>query len=96
MNLKSLVHYGFDLTLVAMVLAALRQNTGYVFAFEQTGMRHYVHKVMGWGEWCYARFVNYAVRSQYFRKQLPGDGFTTLSMKEIEELGRSNSKPDTH
>lgn len=96
MNLQSLVHIGVDLTLVAMILAALRQNTGYVFAFEQTGMSHYVHKIMSWGEWCYAKFVNHAVKSQYFRKQLPGDGFTTMSLKEIEELGRYNSKSNRH
>lgn len=92
MKFQSLVHAGLDLTLLAMVLAALRQNTGYVFAFEQTGMGNYVHKIMSWGEWCYAKFVNYAVKSQHFRKQLPGDGFTTLSLKEVEEISRSSRK----
>lgn len=92
MNLKSLIHITFDLTLVAMVLAALRQNTGYVFAFEQYGMNRYIHKMLGWGEWCYSKFVGYAIGSQYFRKQLPSDGFTTLSVKEVEELGRTEHK----
>ncbi|QLL34169.1 hypothetical protein HG536_0G00260 [Torulaspora globosa] len=91
MNIHSLVHFGFDLTLVAMLLAALRQNTGYVFAFELTsGISQYVHRMLGWGEWCYSKFVNYAVGSQYFRKQLRSDGFTTRSAREIEELGRSS------
>lgn len=93
MGLNSLFHFGFDLTLVAMLLAALRHNTGYVFAFEQTsGISNYVHRMLGWGEWCYNRFVNYAVGSQYFRKQLRSDGFTTRSPREIEELGRSSRR----
>ncbi|QLQ80640.1 hypothetical protein HG537_0D06410 [Torulaspora globosa] len=92
MNINSLVHFGFDLTLIAMLLAALRHNTGYVFAFEQTGIGRHVYRVLTWGEWCYHRFVNYAVGSRYFRKQLRSDGFANRTAREIEEIGRSSRR----
>lgn len=96
MSLKSLLHVGFDVTLIGIILAALRQNTGYVFAYEQYGIERLIHGFLGWGEWCYGRLVKYSMRSQYFRKQLPFDGFAALDLKEIQEVSRSDSTRDRH
>lgn len=71
MGLKSLIHIGFDLTLVAMLLAAVRRNTGYVFAYERYEFSSFIKSYLQWGEFCYKRFVGYVKRSQMFRFQLP-------------------------
>ncbi|QLG74703.1 hypothetical protein HG535_0H00280 [Zygotorulaspora mrakii] len=90
MSVKSLLHWGFDLTLIAMVLAAFRQNTGYVFAYEHYGIGSHVYKLLSCGEWCYNTFCNYAINSRYFRKQLPRDKFKNPRIREVEELSRSD------
>lgn len=89
MSVKSILHWGFDLTLVAMVLAALRQNTGYVFAYEHYGIGGQLHRLLACGEWCYNTFCQYAINSKYFRKQLPRDSFKTPTIREVQELSRS-------
>lgn len=71
MGLKSLIHIGFDLTLVAMLLAAIRRNTGYVFAYERYEFSSVIKSYLQWGEFCYKRFVGYVKQSKMFRFQLP-------------------------
>ncbi|CAR27533.1 hypothetical protein ZYGR_0N00140 [Zygosaccharomyces rouxii] len=92
MGFNGILHYGFDLTLIAMVLAAIRQNTGYVFAYEQYGIGTYLYKYLGWGEWCYSYLVRFVKFSGKFRKQLPQDKFTQDSSTRIEELDRTERK----
>lgn len=90
--MNGLLHVGFDLTLIAMILAAIRQNTGYVLAYEQYGIKSYLYKYLGWGEWCYSYMVKFVKISGKFRKQLPHDKFTQDSSAQIEELDRTESK----
>ncbi|GAV53521.1 hypothetical protein ZYGR_0AK00230 [Zygosaccharomyces rouxii] len=92
MSVNSLLHFGFDLTLIAMILAAIRHNTGYVFAYEHYGIKTYLYKYLGWGEWCYSYVVKFVKFSGKFRKQLPGDKFTQDSSTQIEELDRTERR----
>lgn len=92
MSVNSLLHFSFDLTLIAMILAAIRHNTGYVFAYEHYGIKTYLEKYLGWGEWCYSYMVKFVKRSGKFRKQLPQDKFILHSSTRIEELDRTERK----
>lgn len=92
MSVNSLLHIGFDLTLIAMILAAIRQNTGYVLAYEQYGISSYLFKYLGWGEWCYSYLVRFVKFSGKFRRQLPQDKFSQDLSGQIEELDRTEHK----
>lgn len=92
MSLRSLLHIGFDLTLIAMILAGVRRNTGYVFAYEHYGISTYLYKYLGWGEWCYGNLVKFVQFSGKFRKQLPQDEFIQDTTTRIEELDRTQHK----
>lgn len=83
MGLQSVVHWGVDLTLAAMLLAAVRRNTGLVFAYEKYGFTQVVYGYLSWGEYWYKRFVKYVRGSPSFRKQLKQyDGF----VDDIEDV----------
>ncbi|CCE65962.1 hypothetical protein TPHA_0N01810 [Tetrapisispora phaffii CBS 4417] len=69
MGVQSLIHYGIDLTLVAMLLAAIRHNTGLVFAYDTYDLSNYIHRYLSWGEYCYSKVVSYVKQSERFRKQ---------------------------
>ena len=75
MGVQSLMHYGVDLALVAMLLAAIRRNTGLVFTYEEYDISKYIQKYLQWGEWCYSKTVSYVRSSKRFRRQLPIDKF---------------------
>ncbi|EDO15820.1 hypothetical protein Kpol_1057p8 [Vanderwaltozyma polyspora DSM 70294] len=76
MGFQSIIHYSIDFTLAAMVLAAIRHNTGLVFAYEDYDVGNYIRKYLMWGEWCYGQVVAYVKGSKRFRKQLPHDELT--------------------
>lgn len=73
MGLQSIVRYGVELTLVSMLLAAVRRETGLVFAYERYDFTQLIRNYLGWGEYWYERVVNYARGdSRRFRKQIDG------------------------
>lgn len=74
MTLGSLLRIGVEATLVGMILSAMRQNTGYIFAYEQYGLAKYLLKFLKYGDYCYNTFTNYCRTSSYFRKQNQHDG----------------------
>ncbi|CAL9735204.1 hypothetical protein MOSE0_H00430 [Monosporozyma servazzii] len=74
MSLGSLLRIGVEVTLVGMILSAMRQNTGFIFAYEQYGMASYLRKFLKYGDYCYNAFTGYCTTSSYFRKQNPLDG----------------------
>lgn len=73
MSLGSLLRIGVELTLVGMLLSALRQKTGYIFAYERYGLGSYLFKFLKYGDYCYNSFTSYCKTSSYFRKQSPHD-----------------------
>ncbi|SMN17695.1 similar to Saccharomyces cerevisiae YKL018C-A Putative protein of unknown function [Maudiozyma saulgeensis] len=73
MGLQNIIRWGVDLTLVAMLLAAVRRETGLVFAYERYDFTQLIRRYLTWGEYCFQRFVNHAQGdSRRFRKQLDG------------------------
>ncbi|CCC71656.1 hypothetical protein NCAS_0H03460 [Naumovozyma castellii] len=76
MGLSSIVHYGVDATLIAMLLAAVRHNTGKVFAYETYDFSSILHGYMNWGEYCYNWLLGYVKNSKRFRREIEADGFS--------------------
>ena len=83
MGLQDIVRWGIDLTLVAMLLAAVRKETGLVFAYERYDFTKVLHGYLYWGEYCWRRFTSYAKGDERrFRKERLEDGLAA----RIEEL----------
>ncbi|CAB4256467.1 similar to Saccharomyces cerevisiae YKL018C-A Putative protein of unknown function [Maudiozyma barnettii] len=73
MGFQSVLRWGVDLTLVAMLLAAVRRETGLVFAYERYDFTKLIRGYLTWGEYCFQRFINHVKGdSGRFRKQLDG------------------------
>lgn len=70
MGSGKLVHYGFDLVLIAMLLAAVRRNTGLELLYENSDFKKYINKYLSIGEYCYDKFVSLLKVSGYFH--IPG------------------------
>lgn len=69
MSFSSLLRIGFEITLVGMLLAAVRRNTGYIFAYERYGIAKYIYNFLSYGDYCYRVFSEYCRKSSYFRKE---------------------------
>lgn len=94
MGIQSLVRIGFDLTIIAMILAGIRRNTGYIFRYEKFGLARMLHGYLSWGEYCYKSALGYVKKSDYFRKQFKSvDGFLD-DIEEIEERDGNNRRSD--
>lgn len=50
MSVGSIVRWGVDLTLVAIVLASLRRSTGLVLRYETMGFSGWIHGYLQWGK----------------------------------------------
>ena len=81
MSVGSIVRWGVDLTLVAIVLASLRRSTGLVLRYETMGFSGWIHGYLQWGEMCFGYLKSYVKRSPWVRPQVTYDGF-----KKIEEI----------
>ncbi|KAK5959182.1 Mco12p PWA37_003870 [Arxiozyma heterogenica] len=68
MSFGSLFRIGLEVTLVGMLLAAVRRNTGYIFAYEKYGIAKYIYNFLSYGDYCYRMFSDYCRTSSYFRK----------------------------
>ncbi|AMD20925.1 HDR183Wp [Eremothecium sinecaudum] len=71
---KQLIHIGFDLVLVSVILAGVRRNTGYVLNYESSDLRNYIQKYLNWGEYFFDHLTELVKRSSYFKKQSRSDG----------------------
>ncbi|CCF57377.1 hypothetical protein KAFR_0C03860 [Kazachstania africana CBS 2517] len=86
MSLKSIIHYGVDLSLIAMLLAGIRHQTGYVFAYERYDFARLIYGYLQWGETCYDKLVKYVKGSPRFRKQLKNvDDFSSELEEDIND-----------
>lgn len=81
MSINTCVRWGIDLTLVAVVLAAVRRSTGLVLRYETMGFSGWIHGYLQWGEVCLGYIQGAVRRSKWFRPQVQYDGFP-----KIEEL----------
>ncbi|GMM55731.1 Mco12 protein [Maudiozyma humilis] len=83
MGTQDIIRWGVDLTLVAMLLAALRRQTGLVLAYERYDFTRALQMYLQWGEYCWNRFVGYARGDgRRFRKERVEDALR----QRIEEL----------
>ncbi|CCD23683.1 Mco12p NDAI_0C00220 [Naumovozyma dairenensis CBS 421] len=90
MSVKSIIHIGFDMTLIAMLLAAIRRDTGLILKYEKFDFSTVIYGYLNWGEHWYTKLVNYCKKSPKFRKLSPTDRFidddNTTTIGRIEEL----------
>lgn len=70
MGTGKLIHYGFDLILISMLLAAIRRNTGLQLLYEGSDFRKYISKYLSFGEYAYDKVVSLLKISGYFH--IPG------------------------
>ncbi|CCH59913.1 hypothetical protein TBLA_0C00980 [Henningerozyma blattae CBS 6284] len=68
MSVSGLMRYGAELTIVAMLLAALRRESGVALAVNVGDAGWIIERWLLWGERCYDAFRRYAKRSSYFGK----------------------------
>ncbi|CCK71437.1 Mco12p KNAG_0H00210 [Huiozyma naganishii CBS 8797] len=85
MSLGGIVHFGIDMTLVAIVLSAVRRNTGYVFAYENYSWAKLIYGYLGFGEFCYKCITKYVTGSNLFRKQLKDQDRFMDDVEEVED-----------
>ncbi|CAI4923924.1 CGH_3_HP_G0035730.mRNA.1.CDS.1 [Saccharomyces cerevisiae] len=79
-------------TLVAMLLSAIRRETGMIFFYNQYQLGGWIHRYLSWGEMCYTRTLKMVKRSKFFRKQLNEDGFGRINDSGPKRRGRNQSQ----
>ena len=71
-QLGKLAHYGFDLVLISIILAAVNRNTGLQFdtsSFSSVDFRRWFGNYLSFGERCYDATVSLLRMSGYFKQR---------------------------
>ncbi|KAA8900391.1 hypothetical protein DIURU_003814 [Diutina rugosa] len=93
-QIKSLVHYGFDLVLVSIILAAVHRNTGLVFDtshFSSVDIRRWFGNYLAIGERGYDYTVSLLRMSGYFKQR---NLMLDMAERKANELLKSQTGRD--
>lgn len=89
-----MVHLGFDLALISIILAALRRHTGYTLSYDTHDLKNYIKKYLYWGEYLYDKIISVAKTSSYFKKETQINGMIDGLIKRVEEINRDFKEVD--
>ncbi|CAI4046382.1 hypothetical protein SUVZ_11G1940 [Saccharomyces uvarum] len=87
-----MIRWVLEGTLVAMLLSAIRRETGMIFFYNHYQLGGWIHKYLSWGEMCYSRTLKMVKRSSLFRKQLGEDGFGRINDNGAKRRQRDQSQ----
>ncbi|CAI4044977.1 hypothetical protein SKDZ_11G1880 [Saccharomyces kudriavzevii ZP591] len=87
-----IIRWVLEGTLVAMLLSAIRRETGMIFFYNRYQLGGWIHRYMSWGEMCYSRTLKMVKRSSLFRKQLSEDGFGRIHDNSPKQRRKDQSQ----